>query len=51
MEWFEEDFGGSEAAVIDHLLHYADADLAEQIAARGKIDDYDYDWSLNDTAK
>ena len=50
-KWFEEDFGGSEAAVIDHLLHYADADLAEQIAARGKIDDYDYDWSLNDTAK
>lgn len=50
-KWFEEDFGGSEAAVIDHLLQYADADLAKQIAARRKIDDYDYDWSLNDAAK
>ena len=50
-KWFEEDFGGSETAVIDHLIQYADADLAEQIAARRKIDDYDYDWSLNDAAK
>lgn len=49
-KWFREDFGGSEAAVIDHLLLYADTKLAEQITARRRIDDYDYDWSLNDTA-
>jgi len=41
---------GGEGAVIDHLLLYADTKLAEQIAARRRIDDYDYDWSLNDTA-
>lgn len=46
--WFEEDFGGSKSAVIDHLLEYADADLKAQIEANPTIRKYDYDWSLND---
>lgn len=49
-KWFREDFGGTEAAVIEHLLRYADDDLASKIRDRRKIDDYEYDWSLNDTA-
>lgn len=47
-KWFEEDFGGNEVGVIDHLLQYADADLAEAIAANRDIRGHAYDWSLND---
>jgi len=49
--WFEADFGGSKAAVIDHLLSYAEPDLAAKIRANPKILRYQYDWSLNDTPK
>ncbi len=48
-DWFEDDFGGSRSAVIDHLLTYADDTLAEEIRANPKIRSYDYDWSLNGT--
>lgn len=47
-KWFEEDFGGNEAGVIDHLLQYADSDLAEAIRANRDIRGHIYDWSLND---
>ncbi|MEM8636003.1 MAG: DUF547 domain-containing protein, partial [Pseudomonadota bacterium] len=47
-KWFKEDFGGNEAGIIDHLLEYAEPELAEQINARRDIRSYDYDWSLND---
>ncbi len=45
--WFDEDFGGSDAGVIAHLRRYADAALAGKLAAIDRIDDHDYDWSLN----
>jgi len=47
-KWFDEDFGGSKAAVIEHLLAHAKPDLAAQIEANPKITDYEYDWALND---
>lgn len=50
-DWFEADFGGTKQGVIDHLLRYADPDLAAKIRANPKIRGYDYDWSLNDTQK
>lgn len=50
-DWFETDFGGSKQAVIDHLLKYADAGLAEKIRSNPRIRTYEYDWSLNDTKK
>ncbi|MFN3911740.1 DUF547 domain-containing protein [Hyphomonas sp.] len=50
-DWFEADFGGSKAAVIEHLLKYAEPGLAEKIRANPKIVRYRYDWSLNDAAK
>jgi hypothetical protein len=49
--WFEADFGGSKAAVIEHLLKHAEPALAEKIRAKPKIVRYQYDWSLNDAAK
>ena len=50
-DWFQADFGGSKDAVIEHLLKYAEPELAEKIRANPKIVRYRYDWSLNDAAK
>jgi hypothetical protein len=45
--WFQEDFGGDVAGVVQHLLRYANAPLAAQLQAyRGKLK-HDYDWRLN----
>ncbi len=46
--WFEEDFDGSEAGVLAHLMAYAEPPLATQLAHRRRIDASAYDWSLND---
>jgi len=46
--WFEDDFGGSDAAVIDHLRKYAGPRLLESLKERTAIDGHAYDWSLND---
>ena len=48
--WYEEDFGGSSAAILAHLRRYADPALAARLQDRHRIDDYAYDWSLNDAA-
>jgi len=46
--WFEEDFGGSEEGVIQHLRRFADAALKRQLSGVSEIADDDYDWSLNE---
>lgn len=48
-DWFVADFGGSERGVLDHLLEYADAGLADAIRSGAEIERYRYDWALNDT--
>ncbi|MGB3625174.1 MAG: DUF547 domain-containing protein [Henriciella sp.] len=48
-DWFRKDFGGSEKAVIDHLVQHASPQLAEKIRANPDIRDHEYDWSLNGT--
>ncbi len=46
-DWFIEDFGGSEEMVLAHLRRYAEPDLANRLAAAGKIERTEYDWRLN----
>ncbi|WP_299613226.1 DUF547 domain-containing protein [uncultured Tateyamaria sp.] len=46
--WFREDFGGTEASVLAYLMDRANPDLRAALEARGQIDGYAYDWSLND---
>ena len=46
-DWFIEDFGGSEQAVLDHLRRYAEPDLAARLTVVGGLTDTQYDWSLN----
>lgn len=45
--WFEADFGGSDAGVIAHLARYAEAPLAAGLAGVSGIGDDAYDWSIN----
>ncbi len=47
-EWFQADFAGTEAGVIEHLREYAQDDLAAELEGRTGYGDHRYDWSLND---
>lgn len=46
--WFAHDFGNSEDRVMQHLLKYANPDLAEKLTSAGRFSDTHYDWSLNE---
>ena len=47
-EWYPEDFGGTEASVIEHLAAYADGELASFLKTFDGEIEYFYDWSLNE---
>lgn len=47
-KWFREDFGGSRQGVVEHLLEYAEPELAARIEANPRITKHEYDWALND---
>lgn len=49
--WYLGDFGGSNAKILEHLETYAKPELKAALLARGGIDAFDYDWSLNDTKR
>jgi Protein of unknown function, DUF547 len=46
--WFQSDFGGSEAGVIAHIKKYADGELTKKLVRVTGIASDGYDWSLND---
>jgi Protein of unknown function, DUF547 len=46
--WYGEDFGGSDAAILDHLRRYAAPELRAALQGKSRIDGYEYDWRLND---
>ena len=48
-DWFDEDFGGTEAGVIGHLKRHAAPALLAELEGIERISGDDYDWSLNDT--
>lgn len=47
-DWFVEDFGGTEAGVLAHIRQFANSSLKNDLAGITSIDDYEYDWALND---
>lgn len=47
--WYMEDFEGTEQGVLEHLRKYAKQDLREKLKQYDSIDEYRYDWRLNDT--
>jgi Protein of unknown function, DUF547 len=50
-DWFMEDFGASEEEVIRHLRSYADPGLDAALRRFTTVDDYRYDWDLNDAGR
>ncbi len=49
-DWYQQDFGGDEPGVIDHLCLYAGAELATKLEGITDVYDFDYDWTLIDAA-
>lgn len=47
--WFESDFGGDEAGIIEHIGQYAEKELADHLEGITEISGDDYDWALNDS--
>lgn len=48
--WYRDDFGRSDDAIISHFKQYAKPDLKQALEQTDRIDRYAYDWSLNDTS-
>ena len=46
--WFQDDFGGTDAGVIQHLTRFAADGLKTQLPGVTIIHSHDYDWRLND---
>ncbi len=46
-DWFQADFGGSDAGVLTHLRQHADAPLADALQGVTRIAEHRYDWGLN----
>ncbi|MBI3993493.1 MAG: DUF547 domain-containing protein [Candidatus Lambdaproteobacteria bacterium] len=46
-DWFQADFGGDEAGVIQHLLRYTEPPLAARLQGYAGRLSYGYDWKLN----
>lgn len=47
-KWFQEDFGGNSAGVLQHVRTYANEDLKAALKGITTISRFDYDWGLND---
>jgi len=50
-KWYREDFGGSDAGIVEHLRRYATPPLAGALDGSARIVDDGYDWSLNDVSR
>ncbi|MBA3536422.1 MAG: DUF547 domain-containing protein [Tatlockia sp.] len=48
-DWFNEDFGGTEQDVINHIQQFAKEPLLSQLKHVNKIESYIYNWHLNKT--
>lgn len=46
--WYRDDFGGSDRAIINHLMAYAEPRLAMILQHFDQISDDGFDWRLND---
>ena len=49
--WYEDDYGGSESTILDHIRQYARPELLESLKGVTKIDVYEYDWDLIDAPR
>ncbi|MCY4149400.1 MAG: DUF547 domain-containing protein [Gammaproteobacteria bacterium] len=47
-KWYSKDFGQGQQDVINHMLLYANDELAEGLRTFSRISGYEYDWDLNE---
>lgn len=47
-DWYADDFGRNTTEILAHIRRYADGKLAGRLENTSDIDDYAYDWMLND---
>jgi len=47
-KWYARDFGEDDEEVIEHLIEYANESLASRLTGFQSIDEYRYDWMLNE---
>ncbi|MCZ4282404.1 DUF547 domain-containing protein [Kiloniella laminariae] len=45
--WFKEDFGNSDAAILEHLRSHASKEKRDQLMQVRDLTDHRYDWNLN----
>lgn len=45
--WFKDDFGGSDASVLDHLRTYASKERQKELMKIRSIENHTYNWNLN----
>ena len=48
--WYQDDFGGTERDVLNHLMAYAEPGLAMKLQRFDRISGDGFDWRLNDAA-
>ena len=48
--WFREDFGQNEAEILNRLKAFAEPPLQAKLQGKTRVDNYEYDWALNDAA-
>lgn len=46
--WYREDFGTNEEAILNHVRLFANDELTSALEGKTSIRKYEYDWSLND---
>lgn len=46
-KWYKEDFGETDADVMSYIAKYTKGEKKTALQEADKIEDYDYDWSLN----
>lgn len=47
-DWYKEDFGGNKSGILKHARKYAKGELKTALDAAETINDFDYDWDLNE---
>ena len=46
-DWYADDFGANQTEILAHISRYASPELQQRLATVKRINDYEYDWSLN----
>ncbi len=46
-KWYRDDFGSNEKELLTYLSQFAEGPKNAALASASKVDDWDYDWSLN----